>query len=635
MSKKRKKGRGKREVESQLRTRIREIESQLVGGDLPLNLLGIASYQELLDAATKLDAAKHADEVARKAVRDELDRRRDPVQVHVRKLRPTDSDKEVYTRIGAQMKRWGEFYGYYDPSSDHWLGLGPNCPRGDAKIPLMIDMECGEFNSPDGGPAGMLTMQDRENMVEAPLRVLARLEQGKPRIEYLPATKVADDARAAVNAILGCDESDWVGSPPDRVILSPKGEGAHGPIVMTCGYATDTFKSEGPIKGPLTITDLTEEAERAFIKDVLAGDKPRAVSRSDHKAILDFNLLIRSDITKGEIVTTLDRALLWPQVRDAVIFEFPTAAFETLYESYSQHFMGLARAAVGKKASDAEVRQEYERILIEQAAHCTLPDKIPFPACYFAFGAGIRTEFRELDGSPIPKAEGADTGLFVAVVITENRDVLSFVAKYPKRFASRVSRPAFVATAVREGGQWVRPETLLPWIIPTLIEYVNDHKTLVEEGARDFGYRRQVERRSKQLHIRPPVPPPFYVVYLQDKLIQERVRSTIKTSRKIDWQHRWQVRGSWNIRVKRGRLPIDPEVEVELRKRKYQIYAGIPQMPADLADELHRRGIAPRGRDEWLAVLRYWRKAHVKGPEGKPLIESVRRSTKKWGGNDA
>ncbi len=184
----------------------------------------------------------------------------------------------------------------------------------------------------------------------------------------------------------------------------------------------------------------------------------------------------------------------------------------------------------------------------------------------------------------------------------------------------------------RKDGKWTSPEGMFPWIIPSLIEYVNDHKTLVEEGKRDFNYRRMIDRHAKKTRFRPPIPPPFYVVYLQDKVIEEHKQRTLKAARKIEWQHRWQCRGSWNIRVKRGPLPIDPKVEADLRARKYQLFAGIPQMPAELAVELHQRGIAPRGRDEWLAVLRYWRKPHTKGPEDKPLIESVRRSTKKWGG---
>lgn len=590
-----------------------------IGDDLPLNLIGVATYRQLVDALKKITAPNAVDLI--REIRAELDRRRDPVPLWIRKAE--DGEEVDDKQTSAQMQRWSDHYGLDNDRADRVLLQISDAvdPALSARGPIPF----AELNR-------LLSNHPKAvkyRMIEVPLRVLTRLEPDRPRVEYIPTTA----PREAVNELLGCEESAWHGVPPDGVILYPKGGDTHGPVVMACGSASEPFKAGGVIKGPLTLADLHEKAQAHFMRYVLEDPTdPRRINRSEHQAIVGYNLILRQRVTQKDILGTVNLAWLWPQLRDAIIFEFPKAAFETLYESYRNHFTTRAEKAAGKGATKEDVRKLFLE-LTSHGADVPLPDKVPFPSCYFALGTGLETELLAPDDLPDSPSEN-HRGLLLAILLADNGDVVSFFAfinKYADPMNPTIDGVSMAVLWSRRNGKWESPEGMLPWIVPSLIEYVNDHKTLVEEGKRDFAYRRMIERHAKKTRFRPPIPPPFYVVYLQDKIIEEHRRKAIASMRKIEWQHRWQCRGSWNIRVKRGSLPIDPEVEADLRARKYQIFAGIPQMPAELAVELHQRGVAPRGRDEWLAVLRYWRKAHIKGPEDKPIIESVRRSTKKWG----
>jgi hypothetical protein len=647
----------RRKSKKRRKTRRKRSGRLPVGGDLPLNLLGCATYQQLVDYLEKMALADQGqiDKTALYAVRDELERRRHPIPIRIRTATKADDGMEVYHRVRAQVRRWCEHYGYgFDYEAEHWLGFTEDGPRSADDIPVQIDTELGDFTpDPDAqvptapksffgeySGQGQLTLHDGgDRMIEVPLRVLTRLEESKPRIDYIPTTA----PREAVNEILGC-ESVWRGSPPDRVVLYPKGSDGHGPVVLACGRASEPFKDDGMIQGPLAITDLTEEAETAFMRSLLADHSDaRRVTRSDHQQIVEYNLLIRQQLVQDNISSSFNQAKLWPQLRDAVIFEFPARAYSTLAEAFEQQFVAQLQQAVDKehfkvKPSTEDLSQRFTEQLIANLPE--LPKERPFPACYFAWGAGVEVQAR-------PSAEDTlyqEETRLLATLLMDDGDMVAFVAIYkPGQPVRPETVTGLTAVRIRANGSWVisaDPHAeggagIHPFIVTTMINYVNDHKTLIEEGKRDFGYHRMVTRAAKKVKLHPPIPPPFYTVYLQDKVIEEHKQRTLRSSREIEWQHRWHCRGSWNIRVKRGSLPIDPEVEADLRARKYQIFAGIPQMPAELAVELHQRDIAPRGRDEWLAVLRYWRKAHVKGPEDKPLVESVRRSTKKWGDGNA
>jgi hypothetical protein len=143
------------------------------------------------------------------------------------------------------------------------------------------------------------------------------------------------------------------------------------------------------------------------------------------------------------------------------------------------------------------------------------------------------------------------------------------------------------------------------------------HKLAWKKAAKKLGLPKMVKR----------APPPYYVIDVEPKLIKEKLASGV--SRDVEWSHRWDVEGHWRCRVRRGPLPLSPEKREQLEKEtakghKYEIWTtGEP--PSWVNRVLTERGMQPKYAGEWLAVMRYWIPAHVRGPEDKPYIPAARR----------
>ena len=175
---------------------------------------------------------------------------------------------------------------------------------------------------------------------------------------------------------------------------------------------------------------------------------------------------------------------------------------------------------------------------------------------------------------------------------------------------------------------WAMESSGHPWIVPSLIDWINEHRTVIED-SKTFSFKRRVQKLGKSMKLKKLMPPPYYTVYMKDTLIQEvKQWAEPRFRREIEWSHRWTVRGHWMVRVKRGPLPLDAEDEQDLRKRKYKVFT-LDSPDFETWRHLQKRGVKPKRTDEWMAVLISWRKDYVKGPEDKPLIPSVRKSAKR------
>lgn len=361
-------------------------------------------------------------------------------------------------------------------------------------------------------------------------------------------------------------------------------------------------------------------------------DDAREVDKGIHESIIANYLMLCQSVRVAAAGNDPNAQKVWPYMRDAVIFELPPSSYRSLFTEFFDYCIRSARldpAVPIAKHTPKQRRRVYD--VIESGADAPFPEKLPFKSCFFAYGAGVKEPGGELLEREMFEKNGPHTnvGRLYGHLVTADGMVVGF------RHLTSPTQEGIAFTFDRNpsnalGEKWDRPQTLSPWIINALISYVNEHKTLVEQGKRSFGYERLVKRTSKQMNIKPPVPPPFYVVYLKDEFMRERVRersSAIK--RHIDWQHRWKVRGHDCIRFQRGPLPISPDIEEELTKRHYKIFTDT-QPDADTFADLLKRGVPTKRNDEWIAILKYWRADYEKGPDGKPMIESVRRSAKEW-----
>jgi len=454
----------------------------------------------------------------------------------------------------------------------------------------------------------------------------------------------------------------------DFMQLMPKVEGNRGPDiwlrakrgVKPCPHPVHKIKAFGqelPLEDFKTdnVESLREEdlvGVRAFYQvsserlrgakaariETSADTPANEVDKQTHEAIVQNYLRLCQVVRVAASGNDLNAQQVWPLLRDAVIFELPTAAYLTLYEEFFRYCVRSAKVDPDVPLSQHSEKQR-KRVMdvIGTGMDAPFPEKLPFKSCFFAYGAGVtddpnsallENEMRAREGGDVPPSVGKLYGHLV----TEKGVVVSF--RYLEHAVG--GQEGIVFTFDRDpssvkGQKWDRPHSMSPWIVNALVSYVNEHKKLVEHGKNGLGYQMLVKKTAKRLSMKPPIPPPFYVVYLKDEFVREQARlraSSIK--RHIDWQHRWNVRGHDCLRFMRGQLPIDPELEAELLARKYKIFT-VEQPDSELFMALAKRGVPPKGTDEWLAVLHYWRDSFVKGPTDKPLIESVRRSTKSWG----
>jgi hypothetical protein len=514
-------------------------------------------------------------------------------------------------------------------------GVDPHDPKSAIEINLNLTSLGGAAKEYEGDSSSARTVLDSQLsgrpfhervVIDVPLRVMVGHKQ-QCRIAYIPR----ESALEAINEIIGAPTA-WIFTKPDLIVFrhSDPVQAGRFPLVMLCGEIQEDYKDldELPPAAAFAPRDLTDKAEEKFRKmfgqalqeaNRIVGE----VDKDTHKAIILTFLKLMEVVRLGAIGNDAATKRIWPKLRDAVIFEMPPIAYETLFEQFARYC--IRSAGLDPDAIDEHTEKERQRAMkfIESGIDAPFPDKLPFESCFFAYGGGV--EIPTILGAP----EGGTANILYGHLVCADGTVSSF-----RRFRGQDNGQQKEGVSIlhdRENGKWQNVHSLSPWIVNALIAYINEHQTLIETGKRGLGYKTLLKRSAKKLGVKVPrIPPPFYVVYIRDQLIREQVQQQSHAiKRHIDWQHRWRVRGSWCIRFERGPLPLDPEKEAELRKRKYKIFT-VTQPDAELFSALVKRGIPGKRTDEWLAILKYWRGEHIKGPEDKPLIESVRRSTKKW-----
>lgn len=372
-------------------------------------------------------------------------------------------------------------------------------------------------------------------------------------------------------------------------------------------------------------------------------DGQREIVGGTGDSVVDFYLalldtqLSESRHQKDESRRMLSRAS-WAALKDSAIIKIPGELYGTFYhladrytaERMEQRWAGQDEPPVEMTISG---RQYYEGVN-RLGRHEPLPEERPFDYIYFGYEPKIRVnqELATLYGLH----EVAEKGILKQFALGGHLvapDSVMACLMLELHMQDDDGTPKLVGgTSMmmeRHLGEWNAPYTLAPWIIPSLIRWVNEHKTVIED-TRGLSYRLGVKKWAKKNKLKRLPPPPYYTVRMQDKTLKETAKQGFVSRYKeqYEYSHRWTVRGHYMVRVRRGPLPMDEELEAKLRKRRYKIFIHDgPDM--DTWQHLRNRGIQPKRVDEWMAVLVSWRKDYVKGPEGKPLIPSVRESGRK------
>lgn len=328
---------------------------------------------------------------------------------------------------------------------------------------------------------------------------------------------------------------------------------------------------------------------------------------------------------------------MWGFLRDARIYALEPEDFAMLYEHVAGRASSIYATKKGTDFSGIERmdREAASRIIADDdpfevavelskiTRSAPMPDRLPFDAVWFAYGAGWphTTMDRWLKWHTMKQQE---------YQFTEGAVLLGhLVASTGEVFA--VSRGAdhkgyWLLQERGPSGSWGEEVAFDAGIVPLLIEGVTTRWFEVEPTAdrREFGRAMRRSRKKLGMKVKKPVPPPFYVIRVDaTKLVRLKQASPGAVSSGWTLDHRIEVAGHWRLRIHRGVGDVEASLEKKLKGRKYVFYRE-GQIEPELEHMLSRRGLRMPVGDEWIAVRRTWVDKHERGPESAPLIPAVR-----------
>jgi len=333
---------------------------------------------------------------------------------------------------------------------------------------------------------------------------------------------------------------------------------------------------------------------------------------------------------------------LWALVNESRIIQIPTELYERLRAAAAQMVSNHAGIRPEDRVVNPpeNVRERYLASLKQLTATAEIPEHMPFDKLYFALDRPLQMDFDEAEGYGFRVPVWAfafvvtrdEVYMMVIVEETASRSALSVI---PIRAKLEVLT-AYYETPIIDNWLGVRENrwgvlgSLLQFVVPWFVEWVNGHQTLITEKTHSFSYRKMFKKRAAEFKMKKPIPPPYYTVYIKDScLVEFTDRKSNMPHLRQSPQHRYDVRGTWVCRIARGPLPLDPKLEKQLRRDKRRKIFTTEKPDSETTQHLLSRGIQPKRVDEWLAVLVYWRSDHQRGPEGGPYIPSIRKSARR------
>lgn len=279
----------------------------------------------------------------------------------------------------------------------------------------------------------------------------------------------------------------------------------------------------------------------------------------------------------------------------ARLYEFDAAILRGVLNRTRENMRALA----GGPDTDRTVHE-----LVKRRPPVT--DKRPHPVMYLGFGTGVDMGMTNgVTGKPVENFIFAYlvTPQVIAMLTTDNKSTKS--------------------TTVFEDGKWVLPGTLSAWVVPELIDIINDENARVVQES-GLGYKTRFKSKAKKLKMKRALPPPFYTVHFDHRRDRQPKRSGPPNSVQPDWQHKWLVDAHSRTLVQRGTLPLDEKLKARLLKRQYTVYET--RAGNDVQETLLKRRHEPQREGEWLAIRQVWVREHVSpNREDLPLIQGVKK----------
>jgi len=319
---------------------------------------------------------------------------------------------------------------------------------------------------------------------------------------------------------------------------------------------------------------------------------------------------------------------MWARLRQARVFDIPPTTYGGIYHAadvLASESQGFDWQPEHVPLDDDFDHREFFRRLSESAAAQPWPERTPFDWQFLSFGPGVVHPI-------LNDAFGTDMAGHVFHRYAMLGYLLgpdSCVALIGAYRNARSRRPSTVITFdVGADSKWKGHSqlTFAPWVVNTLIDLINSYRTFIDESPRNLKFRREWQRKMKELGWRREkvLPPPFYPVYLKQKVIERHTRSALPAGPMRAISHRHDRRGHERCLFRRGKLPLDLKTEAKLRARGYRVFTT---GPTDLTAhrQLAERGLPAKRADEWLAVKAIWIDAQIIGDPSLPYVPSLHK----------
>lgn len=371
---------------------------------------------------------------------------------------------------------------------------------------------------------------------------------------------------------------------------------------------------------------LCQARGEAFGYDGMSGEQAQQNARLAWSGMSRAKLFVVNPEQFSAVLRAACRHVQGLAGLDAVVMEDIARRTLAAEKRGDEAELARLRAEVHKHfGSGDEIQEKLISVWEEYGYDAPFPADLPFDACFFAYGRRLHLKpgSEQLWHRIRDRSVERSCDLFlVGHLLAWEGDVPFAFSFIEFRVDEKTSHIGVIRTYL---DTWDQPGTYDPWTMSMLVRSINAHKQIVQDYKPTWGHRLNRKEASKPVKQLLPLPAPFYVLNLKDELIVGPMQRARKPgpAKNVEWSYRWDVRGHECVRVERGEMPIPTDDLIRLKKRNYRIYEGMSISRED-AERLLRRGVRAPGPREWIAILAYWRDAHVKGPADKPYIPAAR-----------
>lgn len=279
-----------------------------------------------------------------------------------------------------------------------------------------------------------------------------------------------------------------------------------------------------------------------------------------------------------------------------------------------------------------EEKRKLDMTIGRLAQDAPYPEKFPFEVVFLGYGDGIPAPgFAIRDKAPKAIRDDIRHGKICGHLMTDTGEVYGILKAWVVNYETPQGSWVLWFDPERINGVWPRAADTEPWMLPMVINIINEHRTFVLEQSMPSEMRKDYKRNRKGMGIKDKdkkkwgyTPPPYYTLKLKSQVIKERVKKLLPMPRKPK-SYKTDVRGHERCRIKRGPLPMDPELAIKLRKLDYKIFT-VEQLDAETLRRLHERDVPFKKSDEWLAIKVSWVDSYMSSLDPKlPYVPAVRK----------